>query len=401
MKKNTQPDNAVAQFMAHPTAGGLLLMLATAFAIVLANSPLHSFYNLLIDIPVVIRLGELIISKHLIVWVNDGLMAFFFLLVGLELKREFIDGELSHRSNITLPALGALGGMLVPATIYAAINYDEPIALHGWAIPAATDIAFVLGVLSLLGPRVPSSLKLFLTSLAIFDDVGAIIIIALFYTSKISLLALSISAFCLVLLFSFNRTGTSRLRPYIIVGVIMWVALLKSGVHATLAGVLLAMFIPYKTHDNPFVSPLKNLERILESTVKFFILPVFAFCNAGINLSGVGIKQLIEPIPLGIAAGLFIGKQVGVFSFCWIGIKLGLARRPKEISWLSLYGASILCGIGFTMSLFIGSLAFAEHGIPRHVDERLGILFGSFISAIVGTIILYFSLGKKKESAKV
>ena len=267
--------------------------------------------------------------------------------------------------------------------------------MHGWAIPGATDIAFVLGILSLLGPRVPISLKLFLTSLAIFDDIGAILIIAFFYTSKISFLALSIVGVCILFLIILNRTGVSGLRLYMLIGLVMWVSLLKSGVHATLAGVLLAMFIPYKTQRNPFISPLKNLEHMLHSMVYFFIIPVFAFCNAGLTFEGIGKEQLLHPIPLGIASGLFIGKQVGVFGFCWVAIKLNYAKLPEGVSWLTLYGAAILCGIGFTMSLFIGSLAFDSHGIPRHVDERLGILLGSLFSGVLGYLILKRSLKAK------
>ena len=369
-----------------------MLVSAAFLAILLANSPLYSLYQLLIDIPGAIRIGALEIAKPMLLWVNDGLMAIFFLLVGLELKREFLEGELSNRKKIMLPGLGALGGMAVPAGIYVFLNWDNPAAMNGWAIPTATDIAFALGVLSLLGSRVPTSLKIFLTSLAIFDDLGAILIIAFFYTSNISLIALIIAALCILLLFLLNKRGVVEKSLYLVVGAIMWVALLKSGVHATLTGVILAMFIPMRSQVDPDHSPLKSMEQDLHSAVAFFILPVFAFCNSGVNFDGLGLQQVLHPVPLGIALGLFLGKQIGVFAFCWLGIKLRFAELPKEISWTSLYGTAALCGIGFTMSLFIGSLAFEETGVNKIIDERLGIILGSLASGIVGYLILQRSL---------
>ena len=380
------------KFLKKDSAGGILLVVAAVLAMVIANSPLYSYYALLLDTPVVIIVGALEIAKPLLLWVNDGLMAVFFLLVGLELKREMLEGELADKKNIVLPGLGAIGGMLVPALVYIYFNHDDPTGMQGWAIPAATDIAFALGILSLLGPRVPTSLKIFLTSLAIFDDIGAIVIIALFYTSKISSTALTVAAVCIAVLFILNRSGVLDKSLYVLVGVVMWIALLKSGVHATLSGVILAMFIPLKSSVQRGVSPLKSMEHDLHTSVGFVILPVFAFCNAGINLHGVGFEQVLHDVPLGIALGLFVGKQVGVFGFCWLGIKLKLTQLPMELTWLSLYGTAALCGIGFTMSLFIASLAFEESGVNIMFDERLGIIVGSLASGIVGYFVLRRSL---------
>ncbi len=379
-------------------AGGITLMAAAALAMLMANSPLSPVYDLLLGLPVEVRVGPLEVAKPLLLWINDGLMAVFFFLVGLELKRELLDGELRDVKRIALPTLGALGGMLVPAMFYVLINRDDPSALSGWAIPAATDIAFALGVLMLLGDRVPSALKVFLVSLAIIDDIGAIIIIALFYTSNLSLEALAVALPCLLLLYVMNRRGVSQVAPYMLVGVVMWLAVLKSGVHATLAGVALALFIPMRDRDDEQHSPLTSLEEDLKNTVAFGILPLFAFANAGISLSGVGIDALFHPVPLGIAAGLFLGKQLGVFAFCWLGIRLGLAKLPSGINWLQLYAVSILSGIGFTMSLFIGSLAFDKTGVDRFFDERLGILVGSLLSAVTGYLLLRWACRDSAES---
>jgi NhaA family Na+:H+ antiporter len=384
----------ITDFFRHESAAGILLIVAAFVAIIMANSPLAGYYELLIDTRVIVAVGALEISKPLLLWVNDGLMALFFLLVGLELKREFLEGELSDPKDIILPGLGAIGGMVVPAAIYVYMNRDDPIAIQGWAIPAATDIAFALGVLAILGSRVPTSLKIFLTSLAIFDDVGAVLIIAIFYTSNISAMALAVAAGCVAILAYLNWRGVLEKSGYLVIGAIMWVALLKSGVHATLAGVILAMFIPIKTERSEDTSPLRLLEHDLHSVVAFFILPVFAFCNAGLSLKGIGLEQVLHPVPVGIALGLFFGKQVGVFLFCWAGIKLRLTELPDGVSWWSLYGTSALCGIGFTMSLFIGSLAFEELGESFAFDDRLGIILGSLASGVVGFVVLYFSLGK-------
>ena len=394
---NNPQESFLANFLRLESAGGIILMLAAVLAIVLANSPLHPYYDLLIDTPVEIRIGALEIAKPLLLWINDGLMAIFFFMVGLELKREFIEGELSDKKNIILPGFGALGGMLIPALVYVYFNSDDKVALQGWAIPTATDIAFALGILSLLGSRVPTSLKVFLTSLAIFDDVGAIIIIAIFYTSQISTLSLMIVLCCIPLLFWINRKNPASTSIYIMVGVVMWVAMLKSGVHATLVGIILAMFIPMRSKQDPNYSPLKRMERDLHSLVAFIVLPVFAFANAGISFTGIGTEQLLHGVPLGIALGLFAGKQVGVFGFCWLAVKFNLTQLPKEISWASLYGTAALCGIGFTMSLFIGSLAFEETTVNRLFDERLGIILGSLASGIIGYLVLKNSLPKRND----
>ena len=384
----------ISEFFRMESAGGIFLFLSAILAVVCANTVLSTYYDLLLSTPVEIRIGALEIAKPLLLWINDGLMAVFFFLVGLELKRELLEGELSNKKNIILPGVGAIGGMAIPALVYLYFNADDEIAQKGWAIPAATDIAFALGVLSLLGSRVPTSIKVFLTSLAIFDDIGAILIIAFFYTSKISVTALATVAICLIVLVIFNKKHVSAKSPYILLGVIMWVATLKSGVHATLAGVALAMFIPISSKKQPEISPLKSLEHDLHSVVAFFVLPVFAFANAGINLSGVGVEQLLHGVPIGIALGLFLGKQVGIFGLCWLAIKLKLTELPQGMNWLSLYGTSALCGIGFTMSLFIGSLAFEETGVNLLFDERLGIIAGSILSGLVGYFALNASLRK-------
>lgn len=383
---------SIADFLQQESAGGILLMLAALLALICANSALHPYYDLILSTPVEIRIADLLIAKPLLLWINDGLMAVFFFLIGLELKREVLEGELAELSKVVLPAIGAVGGMVVPAAVYWVFNYDDPVAIDGWAIPAATDIAFALGVLALLGSRVPLSIKVFLASLAIFDDIGAVLIIAFFYTAQISMTALSVVAVCVVVLFIINRLDVCARGVYLFIGLIMWTATLKSGVHATLAGVVLAMFIPlqHKTPGKP--SPLKTLEHSLEATVAFFVLPVFAFANAGIALTGLTFDQVLHDVPMGIALGLFVGKQLGIFSFCWLFIKLGWATLPSGMNWMSLYGTSVLCGIGFTMSLFIGSLAFEASEMDRLFDERLGILLGSLASGLFGYWILKKSL---------
>ena len=392
-----QENSFVVKFFKMETAGGIILILSALIAIVFANTFLAPYYELLISTPVEIRVGGLEIAKPLLLWINDGLMAVFFFVVGLELKRELLEGEFSDKRNIILPGVGAIGGMLAPALIYLYFNSNDAIAAKGWAIPAATDIAFALGVLNLLGSRVPTSLKVFLTSLAIFDDIGAILIIAFFYTSKISLTALVVVAICILVLTVLNKHNEESKSPYILIGIIMWVATLKSGVHATLAGVILAMFIPIRSKVNPDISPLKSMENDLHSVVAFFVLPVFAFANAGISFSGVGFEHILHEVPVGIALGLFFGKQVGIFGLCWLFIKLKIAQLPAGMSWTGLYGTSALCGIGFTMSLFIGSLAFEETGVNLLFDERLGIILGSFVSGVVGYSILRASLGPERS----
>ena len=391
-------ENFIARFFKLESSGGITLMAAAVAALILANTPLASFYEMLINTPVVVKIGVLEIAKPLLLWINDGLMAVFFFLVGLELKRELIEGELSDKKNVILPGIGAIGGMLVPALVYLYFNAGDDIAMKGWAIPAATDIAFALGILSLLGSRVPASIKIFLTSLAIFDDIGAIIIIAVFYTENIAFGALVIIALSIVVLIFINKRNVESKSVYILIGIIMWIAMLKSGVHATLAGVILAMFIPMKSKTQLDYSPVKSLEHDLHFAVAYIILPVFAFANSGINFSGMGIDQVFHNVSVGIALGLFAGKQAGIFAFSWISIKLGLTSLPKSISWSSLYGAAILCGVGFTMSLFIGSLAFEETGVNLLFDERLGIISGSLISGVIGYFVLRASLRSQNSS---
>jgi len=374
-------------------------MAAAGLAMILANSPLYFLYDLIISTPVHIRIGPLEIAKPLLLWVNDGLMAGFFFMVGLELKKELLVGELSDKSKLILPAIGAIGGMLIPSLIYVSLNYQDPTALKGWAIPAATDIAFALGILALLGPRVPISLKILLTSLAIFDDIGAILIIAIFYTDNISLLSLLIAFCCICVLWLMNIKKQETIGMYIFVGTIMWVALLKSGVHATLAGVILAMFIPMNSAKDPDHSPLMHLEHELHSVIAFFILPIFAFCNAGIDLSDATADFFMHGVPLGITLGLFVGKQIGVFGFIWLAVSLRLAPMPEGMNMKSLYGMSALCGIGFTMSLFIGSLAF-DQTVNTVFDERLGIVAGSLFSGILGYFILKKSLPETSSNSK-
>ena len=394
---NSIDSSAISRFLRLESAGGILLMLTAVLAIIIANTPLVTIYNLLLETPVEVRIGGLEIAKPLLLWINDGLMALFFFLVGLELKRELVEGELSDKRNLILPGVGAIGGMLVPALIYLWFNLNDPVAVKGWAIPAATDIAFALGVLSLLGSRVPTSLKIFLTSLAIFDDIGAIIIIAIFYTSKLSITALMVALASIPILYFMNRRGVETRSPYILIGLIVWIGLLKSGVHATLAGVLLAMFIPLKSKDNPEVSPLKSLEHDLHSIVAFFVLPVFAFANAGISFSGMTADVALHEVTLGVSLGLIVGKQIGIFTLCGLVILMGLTKMPSNMSWMTLYGTSALCGIGFTMSLFIGSLAFEETGVNLLFDERLGIIVGSLVSGIIGYLILVKFLPPKTD----
>lgn len=386
----------IKNFLKMESAGGIVLMAAAALALVAANTGAAGLYSYFIETPVEVRVGALQIAKPLFLWVNDGLMAIFFFLVGLELKREFLEGELSQPANVMLPVVGAVGGMAVPVAIYIFINQNEPAGLNGWAIPAATDIAFALGILTLLGTRVPVSLKVFLVSLAIFDDLGAIVIIAIFYSGNLSSTALAVAAACLVALTIMNRRDVMSVSSYILIGVIMWIAVLKSGVHATLAGVALAAFIPMRDPSRSDYSPLRELEHDLHQLVAFGVLPMFAFVNAGIDLSGVGLADLLHEVPLGIAAGLFVGKQVGIFVLCFIAIKLGLARLPDGANWGGLYGVSILCGVGFTMSLFVGSLAFENAALERDLvfDERLGIILGSVLSGIMGYVVLHLALPK-------
>lgn len=370
---------------------------AMFLAMLMNNSFLDNAYQAFIAIPIVVQFGNLVIDKPLLLWVNDGLMALFFFTIGLELKRELLEGELSDRSKIILPLAAAVGGMVVPAIVYSLMNWHDPVAMEGWAIPTATDIAFALGVLTLLGKRVPNSLKIFLISLAVFDDVGAIIIIAVFYTVKLSYVSLVVAAICIAILIIMNLLNVTRIAAYTVIGLILWVSVLKSGVHATLATVIMAFTIPLRTKDPSIRSPLHQLEEDLHPMVAFFVLPIFAFSNSGVNLGNLTVEGLTHPVPVGIALGLFLGKQFGVFSFAWLAVKTGIASKSKELSWLSLYGVSLLTGIGFTMSLFIGSLAFEHSELPSSIDERIGILLGSITSAILGFLVLRYSLKRNKN----
>ncbi|MGX0955076.1 NhaA family Na+:H+ antiporter [Pseudomonas viridiflava] len=374
--------NTITRFFQLEAAGGLLLIAAAALALIINNSPLSWLYNAFLETPVEARIGALHIAKPLLLWINDGLMALFFLVIGLEVKREVLEGHLSKPSQIVLPGAAAIGGMVVPALIYIALNTGNAEALNGWAIPMATDIAFALGVLALLGKRVPVSLKLFLMTLAIIDDLGAIIVIALVYSGELSQLSLILAAVSIIALIAMNRSGVSRLAPYLLVGLVLWVCVLKSGVHATLAGVVLAFCIPLRTSSKS--SPLLTLEHGLHPWVAYGILPLFAFANAGVSLAGVTMESFTHPVPLGIAAGLLLGKTLGVFGLTWLAVKTRMASLPKDANWGHVLGVSILCGIGFTMSLFVGSLAF-EPGVSAYAGEdRMGILTGSILSAIIG-----------------
>jgi len=378
----------ISQLLHHEAFGGVLLMLAAVAALALDNSPLYWLYDAMLGTPVVVQIGSLAIDKPLLLWINYGLMAVFFFLVGLEIKRELLTGRLSSWNQAALPVVAAVGGMAMPALIYVVLNLDDPVALNGWAIPAATDIAFALGVLALLGSRVPPALKLFVLALAIIDDLGAIVIIALFYTAELSLASLAIAAACTAVLMVFNLAGVRRVAPYVLVGVVMWVCVLKSGVHATLAGVVIALTIPHRVPEGPEASPLGRLEHALHPWVMLLVMPLFAFANAGVALAGLSPAALLAPIPLGIALGLFAGKQLGVFGFAWAAVRAGICRLPDGVGWAQIYGAGLLAGIGFTMSLFIGALAFpsAEHAAA----VRLGVLSGSILSGITGYVVLRF-----------
>lgn len=396
----TPAPSALNRFLPKEALPGLLLMAAMVVALVVANSGLAQWYEQLLGVKANVSVGSFAISKPILLWINDGFMAVFFFLVGLELKREIMAGELSDRKKVVLPLLAALGGIAVPAAIYAFINRHDPSALRGWAIPAATDIAFALGVLALLGSRVPLTLKIFLASIAVIDDLAAIIIIAVFYTSELSVSSLLLALLFLSWLFILNRMGITAKTPYILLSIALWVAVLKSGVHATLAGVAVAAFIPYRpVKGSPEGSEtlLEQLEHQIQPWVAYGILPIFAFANAGVPLAGMTIGSLFEPVPLGIALGLFLGKQIGVFGASWLAVKSGFASLPEGATWRHVYGVAMLCGIGFTMSLFIGSLAFDQGGESGETfDARLGILAGSFLSAIGGVVVLRFLSGSKK-----
>lgn len=373
-------------------------MLITAIAaLVIANSPLVGYYDTLIDTPVAVQIGALEINKPLLLWINDGLMAVFFFLIGLEVKREFLEGELSSPAQIILPAVGALGGMVVPAAIYIALNGDDAVAMDGWAIPVATDIAFALALLSAFGSRVPLTLKVFLLSVAIFDDLAAIVIIAVFYSDALSLTPMVIGGSALVLAVLMNRLGVTRTSAYVLLGIVLWAAVLKSGVHATLAGVLIALCVPMR--DAKGQSPLLNLEHDLHAPVALVILPIFAFANAGLSLAGLSPDDILHPVTLGVLAGLVIGKPLGIMGFVGAAIAVGIAKRPAGVSWTMLFGVSLACGIGFTMSLFIAGLAFAHGGSGYFIGDRIGILIGSVASAALAYAVLHFSLPARREGA--
>ena len=381
----------------HDALGGILLVVAAIFAMLVANSGLSGFYQGFLDLPVEVKFGSFEIAKPLLLWVNDGLMAIFFFLVGLEVKREIIEGHLSSVEQIMLPAIGAVAGIAVPALFYLGFNWGNPDAMVAWAVPSATDIAFALGVFSLFAKQLPLSLKLFLLSVAIFDDIGAIVIIALFYSQDLSTLSLSVALVGLCVLFILNRFNVRYQAAYILVGIVVWAAVLKSGVHATLAGFALALFIPLNVKNEDGNPMLLNLEHSVQPWVAFAILPVFAFANAGIELAGITLEDLVHPVTLGVISGLFIGKQIGIFGMCWLAIKLGFAKLPKGANWLQFYGVSVLCGIGFTMSLFIGSLAFEGVDTSYFTQVKLGVLISSLLAAVWGGWLIKISQQDVKE----
>ncbi|MGL4446318.1 MAG: Na+/H+ antiporter NhaA [Shewanella sp.] len=384
---------AIKNFLGQESAGGILLLVAVVFAMLMANSPLSGFYEGFLGTDVQVRIGTLDIHKPLVLWINDGLMALFFLLIGLEVKRELLEGALSSVAQASLPTFAAIGGMIVPAAIYLLFNFGDPVTQAGWAIPAATDIAFALGIMALLGSRVPVSLKVFLLALAIIDDLGAIVIIALFYSTDLSTISLIVASIAIVGLVALNRKGVTSLLPYGLLGLILWVAVLKSGVHATLAGVIIAFCIPLRAKDG--TSPSEHLEHSLHPWSTFFILPIFAFANAGVALGNMSLDTLISPVPVGIALGLVLGKPIGVLLFSFVAVKLKLAQLPDGISWKQIAPVGAMCGIGFTMSMFIASLAF-EQVDPMFGDlARLGTLVGSIIAALIGYFWLAAVLPKK------
>ena len=371
-------------------ASGLILLIAALIALILSNSDLSSYYFETLNAHILIGTSSFGLDLSVLHWINDALMAVFFFIVTLEIKREFIQGELSKPKQALLPIIGAVGGMVIPAIIYIFINFNTEQTLKGWAIPSATDIAFSIGVLSLLGSRVPISLKVFLTALAIIDDLGAILIIALFYSGELQYLYLILMLLSFILVIALNKTGIKKFLPYLLIGLFLWYFTYMSGIHSTISGVLLASAIPHKSGEKDF-SLLLKLEHILSPYVAFGIMPLFAFANAGVMLTGFSIAKILEPVPLGIVCGLFFGKQIGVFVFSYVSIKLKLAEMPKNSNWVIFYAVGILTGIGFTMSLFVGNLAFVEH--PEYLDEvKVGVLVGSFLSALVGYFMLLFAI---------
>jgi NhaA family Na+:H+ antiporter len=379
-------NDVIRDFFKMESAGGILLVIAAAIAMTIANSPLGESYQAM--------LHTYVFGMSLSHWINDGLMAVFFLLIGLEVKRELLEGALKSKETAIFPAIAAVGGMLAPALIYVAFNAGDAEAISGWAIPAATDIAFALGIMALLGKRVPISLKVFLLALAIIDDLGVVVIIALFYTGDLSTMALIVGFIMTGVLFMLNAKEVTKLTPYMIVGAILWFAVLKSGVHATLAGVVIGFAIPLKGKKGEH-SPLKHMEHALHPYVAFGILPLFAFANAGISLEGVSMSGLTSMLPLGIALGLLVGKPLGIFTFSWAAVKMGVAKLPEGVNFVHIFAVSVLCGIGFTMSIFISSLAFGNVSPEFDTYARLGILMGSTTAAVIGYALLHFSLPKK------
>jgi len=393
------PFASFREFFKLEAAGGVVLFGAAVLAMLLKNSPASAFYADLLTMPVQIRVGSLDLDKPLFLWVNDGLMAVFFFMVALEIKQEMLVGHLADKSSLELPLAAAAGGMFVPAALFTLFNLGDTDALHGWAIPAATDIAFALGVLALVGPRVPVTLKVFLLTLAVLDDLGAIVAIAVFYSSKLSLTSIVAGLIVVAALITLNRTGVRRLAPYILLGIVLWIAVLKSGVHATLAGVILGFAIPLGDREDETQSPLRHLVHELHPWVAFGILPMFAFFNAGIVVADINPANLISGVPLGIAVGLFVGKPVGVLTFSWIAIKTKIATLPEQVNWRLLIGVSFLCGIGFTMSMFLGGLAFQEGGSGYAKADRIGIIVGSLLSGIVGYLLLRSALRSEAKSS--
>lgn len=379
---------ALKDFLKQESAGGIVLMAAAALALIVANSPLAPAYFGTLATQLNVSFGSFAIDKALILWINDGLMAIFFFLIGLEVKREIIDGQLSSLNKASLPLAAAIGGMAVPALVFVAFNWNSPDTIGGWAIPAATDIAFALGILSLLGPRVPVAMKALLLAVAVIDDIGAITVIALFYTSEVKLDMLLAGGAVLALLFLVGRYRASTAIPYVLLSIIMWVFVLKSGVHATLAGVTAAMMVPMTARDGTPL--LEKMEHGLHKWIAFVIIPIFGFANAGVSLNGISPADLLAPLPLGIALGLLIGKQIGIVGCAWIAVKAGFATLPEGVGWRKIHGLSLLAAIGFTMSLFIGNLAFAD---PAQVDAvKIGVLAGSLVAAVSGFLVLKSAL---------
>lgn len=392
----TNPQNKSYWFLQADALGGIILILATALSLYFANSSLRDIYALFLATPISISVAEYALAKPLLLWINDGMMAVFFFLVGLELKRELIDGQLSDRRRAALPIFAAIGGVVVPSLIYFAINFNDPQAVRGWAIPAATDIAFALGVLALLGSRVPTSLKVFLLAIAIIDDLAAIIIIAVFYTSQVSFMMLAVAAVGVTGLALLNIFRVTRLAPYVLVGAVVWVFFLKSGVHATLAGVVTALFVPHLRPSGESSTLLVSTEHELKPWVLFGIMPLFAFANAGVELGSLSTSDLLAPISLGIVLGLFLGKQLGICLFTWLAVRLGVASLPDGITWRHVHGVSLLAGIGFTMSLFIGTLAFSV--ADQTASVRIGVLFGSLLSGLIGFFVLLSATSTSRAS---